>query len=33
MILLTHQGVPRHQIAGQVGCTADTVAKWVSRFN
>lgn len=33
MILLAHQGLSRHQIACQAGYTADTVAKWLSRFN
>jgi transposase len=33
MIRLAHQGVPRHQIAAQLAYTADTVGKWLARFN
>lgn len=33
MIVLAQQGVPRPQIALQVGYTPDTVAKWCARFN
>jgi transposase len=33
MILLAQQQLPRHQIAAQLAYTADTVGKWLARFN
>lgn len=33
MILLAQQGLPRHEIAAQLAYTADTVVKWLARFN
>jgi transposase len=33
MILLAAGGLPRWEIAAQVGCSTDTVKKWCDRFN
>jgi transposase len=33
MILFVRQGLPRHQIAGELGYTRDTIRKWCARFH